>query len=279
MRIIAGEFRSRRLKSLPGAATRPTPDRLRETLFDILQTRIEGATFLDAYAGTGAVGLEALSRGASHVWLLEKNRAALEIIRENVAALGVERRATVVTGPAALTIARHPADIVFLDPPYDHNREYNAILEQLAQAPPALLIVQHSVRLDLPASQGRLTRGRVVRQGDNALSFYTPSFELAHSVEVAVSRDKAWAYMSNVANWAGQPPLEWHLRDVRPPETYTVEFNSSFAATWTFEAIAPDRTRLTQRITLAQPNEALAANLAPGMEKIARQIESAHSSL
>lgn len=173
MRIIAGEFRSRRLKSLPGAATRPTPDRLRETLFDILQTRIRGATFLDAYAGTGAVGIEALSRGASHAWFLEKNRAALEIIRENIAALGIDRRATVVTGPAALTISRHPADIVFLDPPYDHGREYAAVLEQLAEAPPPLLIVQHSIRFDLPETQGPLQRTRIVRQGDNALSFYT----------------------------------------------------------------------------------------------------------
>jgi 16S rRNA (guanine966-N2)-methyltransferase len=120
MRIIAGEFRSRRIKSLPGADTRPTPDRLRETLFDILQTRIEGATFLDAYAGTGAVGIEALSRGASHAWFLEKNRDAVELIRENIASLKLERRATVVKGAAALTIARHRADIVFLDPPYEH---------------------------------------------------------------------------------------------------------------------------------------------------------------
>src|SRR5262249_17472890 len=120
MRIIAGEFRSRRLKSIPGAVTRPTPDRLREALFNILQHRIEGATFLDAYAGTGAVGIEALSRGASHAWFLEKNRAALDVIRENLATLGLERRATVVTGPAALTIGHHRADIVFLDPPYDH---------------------------------------------------------------------------------------------------------------------------------------------------------------
>ena len=85
MRVIAGEFRSRRLKSIPGAATRPTPDRLRETLFDILAPRIEGATFLDAYAGTGAVGIEALSRGAAHAFFLERNRAALEAIRENLA--------------------------------------------------------------------------------------------------------------------------------------------------------------------------------------------------
>src|SRR2546430_17054081 len=93
MRIIAGELRSRRIKSIPGEDTRPTPDRLRESLFNILRTRIEGATFLDAYAGTGAVGLEALSRGAAHAWFLERNRYAVEAIRENVRALGVERRA------------------------------------------------------------------------------------------------------------------------------------------------------------------------------------------
>src|SRR5262249_20402879 len=104
MRVIAGEFRSRRLKSIPGAATRPTPDRLRETLFDILAPRIEGATFLDAYAGTGAVGIEALSRGASHAWFLERNLTAVEVICENLAALGLESRATVVTGSVQLTI-------------------------------------------------------------------------------------------------------------------------------------------------------------------------------
>src|SRR5205807_4753261 len=87
MRIIAGEFRSRRLKTIPGDATRPTPDRLRETLFDILAPRIEGATFLDGYAGSGAVGIEALSRGAAHVFFLERNRAAIETIRENLASL------------------------------------------------------------------------------------------------------------------------------------------------------------------------------------------------
>src|SRR5215472_5561483 len=111
MRVIAGEFRSRRLKSIPGEATRPTPDRLRETLFDILAPRIEGATFLDAYAGTGAVGIEALSRGAAHAYFLERNRVALEAIRENLASLGLESRATVVTGPVMLTISRCPADI------------------------------------------------------------------------------------------------------------------------------------------------------------------------
>jgi len=172
MRVIAGEFRSRRLKSIPGDATRPTPDRLRETLFDILGPRIQGATFLDGYAGTGAVGIEALSRGAARVFFLEKNRAALETIRENLASLRVERRAIVVPGPVLLTLASHPSEIVFLDPPYSLEREYPAVLELLAQAPPRLAVVQHSVRLALLEQQAPLRRTRVVRQGDNALSFY-----------------------------------------------------------------------------------------------------------
>src|SRR5215470_16448981 len=114
MRVIAGEFRSRRLKSIPGDATRPTPDRLRETLFDILAPEIQGATFLDAYAGTGAVGIEALSRGAAHCYFLERHRAALAVIRENLRSLRLEQCATVVRGAVLITLARYRADIVFL---------------------------------------------------------------------------------------------------------------------------------------------------------------------
>jgi len=172
MRVIAGEFRSRRLMSLPGNATRPTPDRLRETLFNILAPRIAGATFVDAYAGTGAVGIEALSRGAAYVFFLEKNRAALEVIRQNLASLQARGRAIVVPGPVLLNLPRHSAEILFLDPPYSMEREYLAALDLLAQAPPSLVIFQHSVRLALPERQGSLIRSRVVRQGDNALSFY-----------------------------------------------------------------------------------------------------------
>jgi len=175
MRVIGGEFRSRRLKSIPGAATRPTPDRLRETLFDILRARVSGVTFLDAYAGTGAVGIEALSRGAAHAYFLERNRTALEVIRANLASLGLEPRATVVTGPVFLTLPRHVADIVFLDPPYDQEREYGTALDLLSAARPPLIIVQHASRFALPDSHGALHRTRQVRQGDNALSFYVVS--------------------------------------------------------------------------------------------------------
>jgi len=173
MRVIAGEFRSRRLKSLPGAETRPTPDRLRETLFDILAPRIEGATFADAYAGTGAVGIEALSRGARHVYFLERNRAALGVIRENLAALELEPRATVAPGPVLLTLERHLAEILFLDPPYSQEREYGAALDLLGGSQAGLVIVQHSIRLVLADTYGALRRTRIVRQGDNALSFYS----------------------------------------------------------------------------------------------------------
>jgi 16S rRNA (guanine966-N2)-methyltransferase len=173
MRVIGGEFRSRILKSIPDDTTRPTPDRLRETLFDILQTRIEGVTFLDGYAGTGAVGIEALSRGAAHAIFLEKDRTAVETIRDNLATLKVERRATVVKGKVLLTLPQFPAEIVFLDPPYELEREYAAALELLSDAPPALTVVQHSRRLPLKESYGDLRLTRVLRQGDNALSFFS----------------------------------------------------------------------------------------------------------
>src|SRR5579875_1097426 len=102
MRVIAGRFRSRKLKSVPGLAVRPTPDRLRESLFSILAPRLDGAIFLDAYAGSGAVGIEALSRGAKHAVFIERNGHALAVLRENLAALQIREEATVVRGRAAL---------------------------------------------------------------------------------------------------------------------------------------------------------------------------------
>ena len=106
MRVIAGEFRSRRLKTLPGLDTRPTPDRLRETLFNVLAPAIEGAVFIDAYAGTGAVGIEALSRGARRCIFIERNRAAVEVIRDNLAALALGARAEVFSGKVAAVLER-----------------------------------------------------------------------------------------------------------------------------------------------------------------------------
>jgi 16S rRNA (guanine(966)-N(2))-methyltransferase RsmD len=172
MRVIGGEFRSRRLKSIPGLATRPTTDRLRETLFDILGTQVKGTVFLDAYAGTGAVGIEALSRGAARAVFIEKSKNAAKVLHENLASLGVEGRALVVLGTVMSFIAAHKADIVFLDPPYDRETEYGQALKVLAGQPVKLVIVQHSARFTLAESYGALKRTRTLKQGDNALSFY-----------------------------------------------------------------------------------------------------------
>lgn len=174
MRVIGGEFRSRRLKTLPGLATRPTPDRLRETLFDILAPRIAGSVFLDAYAGTGAVGIEALSRGASRAIFIEKNRAAAAVIHDNLASLDIEKRAEIFTGKVLTVLARVSADIVFLDPPYELEPEYNAALALLGDSGNELVIVQHSRRTVLKPAYGHLHRYREVKQGDNVLSFYAP---------------------------------------------------------------------------------------------------------
>jgi 16S rRNA (guanine(966)-N(2))-methyltransferase RsmD len=173
MRVIAGDLRSRRIAGIPGDSTRPTSDRLRETLFDILASRIRGATFLDAYAGTGAVGIEALSRGAAHAWFLERSRAALQVLRQNLASLDLEARSSVIAGPALLSIARFAAAIVFLDPPYTLDRELPAALDLLAATPPPLVVAQHSIRVPIPETFGVLRRTRVVKQGDNALSFFS----------------------------------------------------------------------------------------------------------
>ncbi len=169
MRVIAGEFRGRILKTLPGLSTRPTPDRLREALFNILAPRIEGVEFIDAYAGTGAVGIEALSRGARKAIFIESNRAAVDVIRQNLATLGIEQRAEVFTSKAVPVLARKSADILFLDPPYELEPEYTAALSA-AQA--GLVLVQHASRLALKEEYGRLHRVRELKQGDNAISFY-----------------------------------------------------------------------------------------------------------
>ena len=176
MRVIGGEFRSRRLKSLPGLDTRPTPDRLRETLFNVLAARIADSVFMDIYAGTGAVGIEALSRGARRCVFIEKDRRAVEVIRENLATLGLESRAEVFTGKAATVLERPHADLgfdlVFLDPPYEMSKEYEAAMSALDLAKTPLAIAQHSSRENLPDAYGSLKRYRMIKQGDNSLSFY-----------------------------------------------------------------------------------------------------------
>jgi 16S rRNA (guanine966-N2)-methyltransferase len=176
VRVIGGEFRSRKLQSIPGLDVRPTSDKMRETLFNILSPVIEGAIFVDSYAGTGAVGIEALSRGARHAIFIEKNRDAANLIKSNLAALKVEARARVIPGSAALYLGKIEADIVFIDPPYPNEREYRASFDALesnaALESNTQLIVQHSVRFALAEEQGPFRRFRMIKQGENALSFF-----------------------------------------------------------------------------------------------------------
>src|SRR5215469_7830107 len=160
---------------MPGLDVRPTPDRIREALFSIIAPEIEGAVFVDAYAGTGAVGIEALSRGARHAIFIEKDRAAAQLIRDNLASLGAESRARVMQGSAGLLLGGIEADIVFVDPPYTKEREYRAAMEALEEKPPRLVIVQHATRFALEEDYGPLHRVRTAKYGDNTLSFFRPT--------------------------------------------------------------------------------------------------------
>jgi 16S rRNA (guanine(966)-N(2))-methyltransferase RsmD len=185
MRIIAGTFRSRQLKSLKGLALRPTSDRLRESLFNVLAERIPGCRFLDLFAGTGAVGIEALSRGAAEVVFIEKHPPAAALIQKNLDSLGV-RGCTRILKLDALrglqslaaehTPASAPFHIVFLDPPYSSAEEYGCVLNFLGSAPilasGALVIAEHRRTFGLPEVFGQLERVRVLRQGDASLSFF-----------------------------------------------------------------------------------------------------------
>ena len=191
MRVIAGEYRSRRLESIPGVDVRPTSDRLRETLFDILGPSIAGKVFVDAYAGSGAVGIEALSRGAREVFFIEKNKAAGDVIRANLAALKIGREGRLIPGSAGVHLGRLVADIVFLDPPYTKEREYELAMDALEAKPPALVIAQHSSRFALREDYGALRRTRTVKQGENTLSFYRPTAAAEPSLELAAREESS----------------------------------------------------------------------------------------
>jgi 16S rRNA (guanine966-N2)-methyltransferase len=185
MRVIAGTYRSRILKSLKGLALRPTSDRLRETLFNVLGPGVSGARFIDLFAGTGAVGIEALSRGAAEVVLVENHPPAATLIRRNLESLGIRSGATVLAADVLRGLERLAArqksgesgfDYVFLDPPYAAAEDYARVLNFLGSAallaPCGLVIAEHRRSVDLPEGAGALRRVRVLRQGDAALSFY-----------------------------------------------------------------------------------------------------------
>lgn len=181
MRIGAGAYRGRPLKTPKGAATRPTSGMVRETLFNILAPLVPDARVLDLFAGCGSVGLEALSRGASHATFVEQAAPALACLRDNIALLGVGQETTVLPLPVERALRQlaargEPFDIIFLDPPFADVSAYTQVLEAVAAArllaPDGTLIAQHAARAPLPDAVPPLTRHRLRPLGDNALSFY-----------------------------------------------------------------------------------------------------------
>ena len=183
MRIIAGKYRGRKLKSPPSLQTRPTSDRLRETLFNVLAPRIEGARFLDLCAGSGAVGIEALSRGAAHVAFVDRSRKMYALIQTNLKSLDVSDDEIEVASREALEFLRRrakieevPFDIIFFDPPY--SMDYETVLDYVGEhatrmfAKGGVTIVEHHRKKDLKGEFGRLKRYRMLKQGDSCLSFY-----------------------------------------------------------------------------------------------------------
>lgn len=183
VRVIAGTFRSRLLKTLEGKTTRPTSDRLKETLFNLLQDRIEGSRFLDCFSGSGSVGIEALSRGAGFVVFVESSAKAVRVNESNLHSLKLSDRGSwrIIGRPwgTALKIlhnSRLKFDIVFLDPPYSASEQYASVMGGLQTCQllddSALVIAEHARRFELNKRVLCLTRFREVRQGDSQLSLF-----------------------------------------------------------------------------------------------------------
>jgi 16S rRNA (guanine966-N2)-methyltransferase len=185
MRVIAGKYRSRPLRSPRGTDIRPTSDRLRETLFNVLcagnPDALTGSTWIDLYAGTGAVGMEALSRGAALVYFVESSKAAAELIVQNLKSLGITNGFKVMNIEAARGLRQLQgqaviADFVFLDPPYSLENEYAKTLATLAESKlvgeRTLVIAEHQKKSDSGEGFEHLRRFRKLVQGDAALSFY-----------------------------------------------------------------------------------------------------------
>ena len=193
MRIVAGKFRSRILKPVRDLELRPTSDRLRETLFNILGDAVADSIFVDCYAGTGAVGIEALSRGARQVIFIEKHGATAGLIRANLLALDVnmsmargaasEVELTNTDARRGLTqLAERAvhADFIFMDPPYADIRQCLKLLERVGEqkfaerllAPRGRLILEHAAWDKVPEEFGVVHRTRILKQGDSALSFF-----------------------------------------------------------------------------------------------------------
>jgi 16S rRNA (guanine966-N2)-methyltransferase len=178
MRIIAGLYKGRNLKSPPSMQVRPTSDRLRETLFNIIAPRIQETRFLDLCAGSGAVGIEALSRGATHATFVDRSRRSCKLIEANIQLCRIpedEQAIYCFEANEFLRQAEDVWDIIYFDPPYkdDYLKTLELIGSRGVLADAGLLIVEHHHKNPLPETVGNLERTRVVKQGDSALSFYT----------------------------------------------------------------------------------------------------------
>ena len=180
VRVIAGLYRGRRLQTVPGLDTRPTSDRLRETLFNILFPRIQGSNFLDICAGSGAVGIEALSRGAARVTFVEHARTNCSIISENLCLIGAEESASVINQHAVSAVRLlmnrvDEFDIVFFDPPYASDL-YSDVIQLFASGnllrEEGILIVEHATKVPTEPRYGNLGIYRELKQGASALAFY-----------------------------------------------------------------------------------------------------------
>jgi len=179
VRIIAGTYRGRTLKAPSWDGLRPTSDRLRETLFNVLAPRIVDARVLDLFAGTGAVGIEALSRGASHVTFVDEDRRAEALIGENLARCGISTGYAIIraTASRAAERLRHgpsfvPFDIILLDPPYDYPAAQALTGVDALAAPDGVVVFEHARRTTPPEAAGHLVRTRTLLSGDSSLAFY-----------------------------------------------------------------------------------------------------------
>jgi 16S rRNA (guanine966-N2)-methyltransferase len=176
MRIIAGHLKGRKLVAPPGLDVRPTSDRLRETLFNVLRSTVVDARVIDAFAGTGALGLEALSRGAASAVFVERHPQALRALTANIRACGVEEACAIIRGDfLAARVESGSCDLALLDPPYGID-DLQPVLDRAAEmlAPGGRIVLEHSRRRASPGEAGAVLRYRVIAAGDSALSFYGP---------------------------------------------------------------------------------------------------------
>jgi 16S rRNA (guanine966-N2)-methyltransferase len=181
MRVIAGKYKSRRLEAPPGMQTRPTSDRLRETLFNVVAPLVVDSVWLDLFAGSGAVGIEALSRGARSAYFVESASAAARTIRKNLQTLAIDEETEVIERDVSVALRMLDSqalscDFIFLDPPYRKMGDYEQVLGFLSQSqllkPESQVIAEHDKHFDPGNEFGSLRRRRTLRQGDAVLSFY-----------------------------------------------------------------------------------------------------------